>query len=344
LSSNFDFDVVVVGAGPGGTAAAISCAQAGLKVAILERSPFPRSHPGETLHPGVEPILKTLGAWDAVQQANFLRHTGHFIQWFDANRFEAFGTDASGDWLGFQAWRADFDAILLKQAVRSGVQVLQPCRALQPQITSGRVMGVVTSQGMLSASFVIDASGGARWLERQLQLQAQTLTPSWLVHYGYVQGECPARDHHPLICADTEGWTWTAKVKPHLYQWTRLWLTEGAHSKTWAPEAFQGLQHVGSTQCADMTWRIVSKAAGLGYFIVGDAAALLDPASSHGVLKALMSGMMTGHLIVKSMRFTLDPTEVYTFYQQWLARWFFHDAERLKALYDQFPNAPHWLF
>jgi flavin-dependent dehydrogenase len=49
---------------------------------------------------------------------------------------------------------------------------------------------------------------------------------------------------------------------------------------------------------ADVTWRIISPAAGPGFFLVGDAVAVLDPASSHGVLKALMTGMMAAHLIL----------------------------------------------
>ena len=43
------------------------------------------------------------------------------------------------------------------------------------------------------------------------------------------------------------------------------------------------------------TWRMAERMAGAGWFIVGDAAATLDPTSSHGVLKALLSGMTAGH-------------------------------------------------
>ena len=46
-----------------------------------------------------------------------------------------------------------------------------------------------------------------------------------------------------------------------------------------------------------MTWRMADSAAGSGWYMVGDAAAILDPTSSRGVLKALMTGVMAGHLI-----------------------------------------------
>jgi flavin-dependent dehydrogenase len=343
-------DVVIIGGGPGGTAAAIACAQAGLRVALLEQARFPRDRPGETLHPGVEPILKQLGAWDAVQGAGFLRHRGHYVEWFEERRFESFGADESGDWLGFQAWRADFDAILLNQARLAGVQVMHPCRALRPSVVSGRVTGVETAQGVLNAKFIIDATGSARWLARHLPLESTCLTPKLVAHYGYVSGECPARDECPLIVADPNGWTWTARVRLNVYQWTRLTLTETAIAKDWLPAEFAGMASISSIKSADVTWRTVQAAAGPGYFIVGDAAAVLDPASSHGVLKALMSGMMAAHLIVKSIDLDVQPimeegqalnthnTEASCVetYRQWLESWFLHDAGQLRKLYAPF--------
>jgi hypothetical protein len=63
-----------------------------------------------------------------------------------------------------------------------------------------------------------------------------------------------------------------------------------------APEVLRHLTRRGRPRGADVTWRLSDAAAGLGWFIVGDAAAVLDPSCSHGVLKAIMSGMMAGHL------------------------------------------------
>lgn len=353
------WDVVVIGGGPGGTAAAIACAQAGLTVALLEQACFPRDRPGETLHPGVEPILQQLGVWEAVQGAGFLRHRGHYVEWFEERRFEDFGADASVAWLGFQAWRADFDAILLHQAKVVGVQVIQPCRALRPTVVSGRVTGVETTQGVLNTKFVIDATGSARWLARHLPLDATYLTPKLMAHYGYVSGECQARDEFPLIVADPKGWTWTARVRPHIYQWTRLTLTETAIAKDWRPAEFAEMAPICSIKSADVTWRMIPDAAGPGYFIVGDAAAVLDPASSHGVLKALMSGMMAAHLIAKLIVKSIDSgiqaimdegqllnthnIETYCTktYRQWLSGWFLHDASQLRKLYAPFLENLH---
>ncbi len=67
------YDVIILGGGPAGSATAIICAQHGLQVALLERDKFPRNRPGETLHPGVEPLLGQLGVLEEILNADFIR-------------------------------------------------------------------------------------------------------------------------------------------------------------------------------------------------------------------------------------------------------------------------------
>ena len=115
----FDADVVVIGGGPAGSATAISCATRGLRTILFERELFARERPGETLHPGVEPLLAQLGVADRLEQVVGARHRGIWIEWNGARRFEPFGGDASGPWAGFQVWRQDFDALLIRARKRS---------------------------------------------------------------------------------------------------------------------------------------------------------------------------------------------------------------------------------
>jgi 2-polyprenyl-6-methoxyphenol hydroxylase-like FAD-dependent oxidoreductase len=122
-------DVVVVGGGPAGAAAAIACATQGLRVALCEREPAGRDRPGETLHPGIEPLLGQLGVSDRLAGVVGARHAGIWIQWGGARRLEPFGSDAGGSWKGLQVWRADFDALLLTRPREAGVDVRQPCTA-----------------------------------------------------------------------------------------------------------------------------------------------------------------------------------------------------------------------
>lgn len=328
-------DVVIVGGGPGGSSAAIRCAGAGLSVVLIEREPFPRDRAGETLHPGVEPLLGQLGVLERVLAANFLRHEGHWVERGGGREFERFGADERGAWRGFQAWRAEFDMILLERARSLGVTVLQPCRALKPLTKDGRVAGVMTPLGPLWSRFTVDAAGGAHWLARHAGLSIKNHSPSLFARYGYVSGECRKHDDAPSFIADERGWTWVARVRPRLYQWTRLCVRGPAPSRQrpTLPDDLRGLRPEGRARGADVTWRVVRPAAGAGYFLAGDAASVLDPASSHGVLKAMMSGMMIAHLIGLAAGGRADERGAAAEYDRWVGSWFEHDCRRLEELY-----------
>jgi flavin-dependent dehydrogenase len=332
-------DVVVVGGGPAGSAAAISCAASGLSVLLIERSSFPRDCPGESLHPGVEPLFAQLGVSEAVQAARFVRYPGFWVEWDGPVQFVPFGEDANGPWRGFQAWRAELDALLLERARALGVEVLQPRRALHPlRGERGEVVGVETDGGPVHARVVIDAAGGAHWLARALDIPRLKASPNLVATYGYVVDDGSPEGEAPRIVADDEGWTWTARVRPGVRQWTRLTLDGRPVPDGWLPPELRACEPLGRRRGADVTWRRVESPAGPGYLMVGDAAAVLDPASSHGVLKALMSGMMAGHAVVRASSGGLPWPVALAGYADWVRRWFEHDAAQLRERYRRFPR------
>lgn len=333
-------EVAIIGAGPGGCAAAISCARYGISTTLFEGSPFPREAPGETLHPGIEALFRQLGVADAVLNAGFLRHPGHHVAWKDEPKFVPFGSDRNGPWLGFQALRARLDAVLLDRARTLGVTIHQPCRVLEPILTGDRVCGVHTSAGDFPCSFVMDAGGRSHWLGRRLRLEIQTCSPPLTAFYGYRAGECPSRDQAPALTANEDGWTWVARVSPHLYQWTRLNVNQSPLADGWVPEELRLLEPRGRTRAVDVTWRMAHPAAGPGYFLVGDAATVLDPASSHGVLKAIAGGMMAAHLIRQVVQHGADESGAAQAYQDWLQNQFRYDITELNRLYSIFPSWP----
>ena len=336
-------DVAVAGAGPAGAAAAAVCAQGGLEVLLLDRERFPRERVGETLHPGVEGPLRRLGVLERVRRAGFPRHDGVFTRWDGPGRLVRYGADADGPWRGFQAWRADLDAILLARAERLGATVRQPCRALEPVLRDGRVSGLETSSGRVGARFVLDAAGSGHWLGRQLRLGASRRSPRLVARFGYVEGRCAARDAHPAMRADPRGWSWVARVRPELYTWTRLDLEPGAAGGRSPPEELRSLRPRGPVRGADVSWRAVDQPAGPGYLLVGDAAAVLDPASSHGVLKALLSGILAGQLVLEAAIGGRGEESVARDYRAWWAAAFERDVAALSDLYRRLPDPPPWL-
>lgn len=88
-----------------------------------------------------------------------------------------------------------------------------------------------------------------------------------------------------------------------------------------------------------MTWRMADSAAGSGWYMVGDAAAILDPTSSRGVLKALMTGVMAGHLIAGVLHGRAPADEAARAYHAWIADWFETDVGNLTAFYRMLNNS-----
>lgn len=337
-----NFDVIVIGAGPAGCSAAISCAQHGLKVAIVERLFFPRHRPGETLHPGVEPLLKKLGLIELILNGGFIRPVGSWVKWEKERHFVPFGQDDSGPWRGFQIPRATLDGLLLVKAIESGVAVLQPCHAQKVLLEKGRVIGIQTATGQLFCRHLVDASGNHGWLARQLGLGTQLYSPPLTALYGYKRGN--VEDSALGIFADRLGWYWAAHIGPQQYQWTRLYFAHDQRCRaSAAPASFASLACAGKIQGADVTWRTCKQSAGNGWFLIGDAATVLDPGASHGVLKALMSGMMAAQCIVDAQAVPRHTNAISLQYHQWIMDWFQHDVEKMLEFYRAHPFPPHWL-
>ncbi|MGF1515828.1 MAG: NAD(P)/FAD-dependent oxidoreductase [Elainellaceae cyanobacterium] len=355
------YDAAIIGAGPAGCAAAIALARSGFQVLLIEALPFPRHRPGESLHPGVEPIFEALGVAEQVNAAGFLRHMGHRVAWEPVHKpvcepvcepanglvngpaqsvqLQPFGRDARGEWLGYQAERAPLDAILLRQAIAQGTTVWQPCRVRAPVIEGGQLVGLETDHGPVQARYILDGTGRSQWLSRQLGLRFVLHSHALRVRYGYaVCSAGPNPYDVPLMQRDTDGWTWLARVSPNRCAWVRLRFDGGDPGGDWRPPQLD-FYPAGPSKGEDVTWRICEDLAGDSWFLLGDAAFILDPAASHGVLKALMTGMQAAHLVTDCLRGRLSGAIAARQYAQWLRTWFEGDARRLRELYSS-PQDP----
>lgn len=326
-----DAEVLIVGGGPAGSAAAIACAQAGLRVVLVERDSDAREKPGEGLHPGVESVLRELGVADRLPEVTGARFPGVWVGWGEAPRFEAFGADQHGPWLGYQVRRASFDGMLRAQASALGAEVLRDRSVLEPITEHGKVVGARLDSGPMRAAMLIDASGPARWLARKLALPARESSPRRSLRYGYMRGACAARDEAPALIGDADGWTWTAKVGDGIYQWARLAFDAARPIRDEAPEEFASLERIGTARGADATWRVMPS-AGPGWMLAGDAAATLDPTSSKGVLKALLSGFMAGRTAAAILRRGADAARGAAAYRRWMEDGFDTEVAALAPL------------
>src|SRR5437763_6198392 len=73
MSAPENFEILVIGAGPAGCAAASILQEHGHRVLVLEREKFPRYHVGESLLPFTFHPLKRLGLIDKMRNSPFVK-------------------------------------------------------------------------------------------------------------------------------------------------------------------------------------------------------------------------------------------------------------------------------
>ena len=209
-------DVIVVGAGPGGSATAAYLAMAGLDVLLLEKTQFPREKVcGDGLTPRAVRELITLGIPTPADEGWIKNHglrilgAGMRLQldWPDLASFPPYGLVRT---------RQDFDDILAKHAVKHGARLHERTNVIGPVLDdrTGHIVGVrakpVDEQGrgsggelVYTAPLVIAADGNSSRLSLAM--------------------DRPKRDDRPMGVAVRTYFTSPRHDDDYLESWLELW-------------------------------------------------------------------------------------------------------------------------
>ena len=242
MALDSETDIIVIGGGPAGSAAATMLTRQGWGVVLLERERFPRDHVGESLLPASIPILEELGVLPAVEAQGFVKKLGATMVWGrDKEPWSWFFGETNRRYPhSYQVWRPTFDHLLLDNALANGVDVRQGWRATEvsldplnrhsgenrnsgpPGTQNSFIESPVPSvvhclddtgkeQSILSR-FTVDASGQNGLLGRQLGLRRWDESFRNLAVYAYYTGAQrlpPPADTNIFIESYTHGWLWT---------------------------------------------------------------------------------------------------------------------------------------
>ncbi len=354
-------DILVIGGGPGGSTAATMLARQGFSVRLLERERFPREHIGESLLPASLPILELLGVMPEVEAAGFLPKFGATMVWGkDTTPWSWYFRETNRTHQSaFQVWRPTFDHLLLKNAAKHGVEVLEEHRVLEVLFDGDRATGVRYSdsdgaQHTVHAKFIVDASGQAGLIGRMRRLRMPDASFQNLAVYGYFEGAEPLPEPDAtniLIESYENGWFWNiplhtgvmsagAVVDHTAGQEGIRALGAEAYLMAQIEAAYRTKQmHANSKLVSGpfvlRDWSYLSQeVAGDGWVLAGDAACFIDPLFSSGVHLALTAGVMASAFVTSAIRMPEMREAAGRVYQQLYYQQYGHFREMAKLFYS----------
>lgn len=189
------FDVIIVGAGPAGTASAISLAKSGLHVALLDKATFPRDKIcGDALSVDVINQLAMLSDKLAAQFEGFKNKIPSYgVKIFspDHNHIDIPFIYKNAKSCGYISPRINFDHLLFEYVKQyTTTHIYENCTVTKVEITDDKA-AVQTTQGIFSAKMVIGADGAHSIISKisgGIKVEKEHYSAGLRVYYEGVSG------------------------------------------------------------------------------------------------------------------------------------------------------------
>jgi flavin-dependent dehydrogenase len=317
MSTNNNYDVIVMGGGPAGSSVASILAREGRHVILFEKEVFPRHHIGESLMTDTYWTFRRMGLLEKLRDSPFVRK--YSVQFANAAGkesrpfyfFEAVHHESAVTW---QVTRAKFDELLINHAAEQGATVHQGVLVKQVLFEGDRAVGVEVqmpdgSRQKFFAKVVIDATGQMAMLSNRFRWRVRDPKLKKAVLYSYFKGAHrePDLNGGATLVLRTEpgsgGWFWYIPLEDDVTSIGIVadpeYLLKGRGqdlAKIFQEEIDKCepcRKRVGSGERVDKIYSILDYSyrskhnAGNGFIIIGDAYGFLDPIYSSGVLLAL---------------------------------------------------------
>ncbi len=319
MSSSLSYDIIVIGAGPAGAAAAITAARSGASVLVFDKAPYGRDKVcGDGLTPRAVGALNELKIdLEDAHRIDGLRMIAgrktRELAWPRTTRFPSHGA----------VWpRRRLDAALMDAAAEAGAEVVWETEAVPEFSTEGgegdRVIGVSAGGRSYRADMVVVATGAPGQVARMLGAERDRDEPFGIAIRTYA--ETPRHDDRHLEACLTlrdehgtpvPGYGWmfpagdgtvnigvgalsTMKNFKKLNLNNLLASYRNLVEPTW---------QIGPNLERPRAWRLPMssmKRHGPGWVAIGDAAGLVNPMNGEGIDYGLESGILAAELFLQN--------------------------------------------
>ena len=327
------YDVIVIGGGPAGSAAAITAARAGARALLLEKGQFPRH--------------KVCGEFVSAESLELLRSLAGDTCFADKPAIDRSRFFVGKSSVSFQLThpalsipRLELDSALFHAAKVQGVQAQQD--ALVREVHRDGVFHVITSEMSYAGKAVVNATGRwsnlvrhklspkARWIGLKAHFR-EAQPPASVDLYFFPGGYCgvqPIGSGCVNACAMVKADA--ARTLPEVFSMhPELW----KRSREWQP-VFPALTTSGlDFRPAETEFEQM--------MLVGDAASFIDPFAGDGISLALQSGVLASQMLLPFLAERISLNEAHMEYRKVYQKRFaaaFRNAQKLRMVL----SGPEW--
>ena len=362
------YDVCVVGGGPAGSSAATFVAMRGHRVLLVEKESQPVYKVGESLLPStVHGICSMLGVTEELEKQHFVRKLGGTFRWGKSKEPWSFTFADSARFQGsasyaYQVERTKFDAILLNNARRKGVDLLEEHRVAELIVDNGRVSGVrlvdaAGAEKVVRSKYVVDASGHGSTIARHAGERIFSKSFRNIAVFGYFlnAGRLPAPNSGNIFTAAFDkGWFWYIPLSDTLtsvgavigQEYSSL-LHQGLEAALFQlVESCEPIRKLlaEATRCVDAPYNEIRARKDYSYcntsfwkpglVLIGDAACFVDPVFSSGVHLATYSALLAAKSINSSLEKQIDEAAAFATFEVRYRREYRYFYDFLSAFYE----------